>query len=91
VRVRSGHHQGVRRVGARLRVTATSPDGLPEGIERTDRRFAVGVQWRPQTDPGAPGNRRLAEALVTAAGERWPRGPGSLAGVRPGGDTRGRG
>jgi len=24
-----------------------------------------------------------------AAGERWPRGPGSLAGVRPGGETRG--
>ena len=70
VRVRSGHHQGVRRVGARLRVTATSPDGLPEGIERTDRRFAVGVQWRPQTDPDAPGNRRLAEALVAAASRR---------------------
>jgi putative glutamine amidotransferase len=70
VRVRSGHHQGVRRVGARLRVTATSPDGLPEGMERTDRRFAVGVQWRPQTDPDAPGNRRLAEALVAAAARR---------------------
>ncbi len=70
VRVRSAHHQGVRRVGARLRVTATSPDGLPEGIERTDRRFAVGVQWRPQIDPDAPGSRRLAEALVAAAARR---------------------
>jgi putative glutamine amidotransferase len=70
VRVRSAHHQGVRRVGGRLRVTATSPDGLPEGIERTDRRFALGVQWRPQVDPDAPGNRRLAEALVAAAARR---------------------
>ena len=67
MRVRSDHHQGVRRVGARLRVTATSPDGLVEGIERTDRRFAVGVQWRPQLDAGAPAGRRLAEALVAAA------------------------
>jgi RNA polymerase sigma factor (sigma-70 family) len=67
VRVRSDHHQGIRRLGTRLRVTATSPDGLVEGIERTDRRFAVGIQWRPQTDADAPGSRRLAEALVAAA------------------------
>jgi hypothetical protein len=39
-------------------------------MERTDRRFAVGVQWRPQTDPGTPGSRRLAEALVAAAARR---------------------
>ncbi len=70
MRVRSDHHQGVRRVGARLRVTATSPDGLVEGIERADRRFAVGVQWRPQAAPDEPPNRRLAEALVEAAGAR---------------------
>ena len=70
LRVRSDHHQGVRRVGARLRVTATSPDGLVEGIERADRRFAVGVQWRPQVAPDEPANRRLAEALVAAAGAR---------------------
>jgi putative glutamine amidotransferase len=70
LRVRSDHHQGVRRVGARLRVTATSPDGLVEGIERADRRFAVGVQWRPQAAPDEPANRRLADALVTAAAAR---------------------
>jgi putative glutamine amidotransferase len=70
LRVRSDHHQGVRRLGARLRVTAVTPDGLVEGIERTDRRFAAGVQWRPQTDADAPGSRRLAEALVAAAGRR---------------------
>ena len=70
LRVRSNHHQGIRRLGARLRVTATSPDGIVEGIERTDRRFAVGVQWRPQTDADAPGSRRLAEALTAAAARR---------------------
>jgi putative glutamine amidotransferase len=70
LRVRSDHHQGVRRLGARLRVTATSPDGLVEGIERTDRRFAVGVQWRAQAAPDEPANRRLAETLVAAAVRR---------------------
>jgi putative glutamine amidotransferase len=70
LRVRSDHHQGVRRVGARLRATATSPDGLVEGLERADRRFAIGVQWRPQAAPDEPANRRLAEALVAAAGAR---------------------
>jgi putative glutamine amidotransferase len=69
-RVRSDHHQGVRRVGARLRVTATSPDGLVEGIERADRRYAVGVQWRAQAAPDQPANRRLAETLVAAAAAR---------------------
>ena len=33
---------------------------------------------------------RVAEALARVLGERRPRGPGSLAGVRPGGETRGR-
>jgi putative glutamine amidotransferase len=70
VRVRSDHHQGVRRVGARLRVAATSPDGLVEAVERADRRFAVGVQWRPQVAGDEPASRRLAEALVAAAGAR---------------------
>jgi putative glutamine amidotransferase len=70
LRVRSDHHQGVRRVGARLRVSATSPDGLVEGIERADRRFAVGVQWRPQAAPDEPANRRLADALVAVAAVR---------------------
>jgi putative glutamine amidotransferase len=70
MRVRSDHHQGVRRIGARLRVTATSPDGLVEGIERADRRFTVGVQWRAQASPDEPASRRLAEALVQAAGAR---------------------
>jgi RNA polymerase sigma factor (sigma-70 family) len=70
LRVRSDHHQGVRRIGARLRVTAMSPDGLVEGIERADRRFAVGVQWRAQAAPDEPANRRLAGALVQAAAAR---------------------
>jgi putative glutamine amidotransferase len=64
--VRSEHHQAVRRLGRGLTATASSPDGVIETIERVDRRFAVGLQWHPEIDPGGPG-ARIAEALVAAA------------------------
>jgi len=67
--VQSEHHQAIRRLGRRLQVTATSPDGVIEGIERTDRRFALGLQWHPEQAGGERGNR-VAEALVAAAQAR---------------------
>jgi putative glutamine amidotransferase len=67
--VDSEHHQAVRRLGRGLKATATSPDGMIESIERTDRRFALGLQWHPERDPGGPGDR-IAEALVHSARER---------------------
>lgn len=67
--VESEHHQAIRRLGRGLTATATSPDGVVESIERTDRRFAVGMQWHPERDPGGPGDR-IAEALLDAARER---------------------
>jgi putative glutamine amidotransferase len=63
-RVHSGHHQAVRRLGGRLRVTASSPDGLVEMIERTDRRFVLGLQWHPEG--GDIAGDRVGEALVKA-------------------------
>jgi putative glutamine amidotransferase len=68
--VPSQHHQGVRRLGRGLRVGAVSADGLIESIERTDQRFALGLQWKPQLDPEADASRRLAEALVEHARRR---------------------
>lgn len=67
--VESEHHQAIRRLGRGLKATATSPDGMVESIERTDRRFAVGLQWHPERDAGGPGDR-IAEALLDAARER---------------------
>jgi RNA polymerase sigma factor (sigma-70 family) len=64
--VHSEHHQAVRRLGRRLRITATADDGLVEVIERTDRRFALGLQWHPETDSGGRGDR-VADAFVAAA------------------------
>ncbi len=46
--VNSMHHRGIRRLGRDLAVTAIASDGLAEGIEALDRRFAVGVQWHPE-------------------------------------------
>ena len=69
LQVGSEHHQAVRRLGRNLKATAASSDGLIETIERTDRRFALGLQWHPEADPGGPGDR-IAEAFVTAAAER---------------------
>jgi gamma-glutamyl-gamma-aminobutyrate hydrolase PuuD len=49
LRVNSRHHQIVGRVGAMLAVTARSKgDGVVEGLERSDRRFAIAVQWHPE-------------------------------------------
>jgi gamma-glutamyl-gamma-aminobutyrate hydrolase PuuD len=47
-----------------------STDGVVESIERTDQRFALGLQWKPQLDPDAPASRRVAEAFVARAGRR---------------------
>jgi putative glutamine amidotransferase len=63
--VTSSHHQAVRRIGRHVRATASSPDGVIEMVERTDRRFAVGMQWHPELDRHA--GDRIAEALVLAA------------------------
>ena len=44
----SWHHQGVKDLGENLKVTATSEDGMIEGIERTDCSYVVGVQCHPE-------------------------------------------
>jgi RNA polymerase sigma factor (sigma-70 family) len=65
--VASNHHQAIRRLGERLAATASSPDGVIEMVERTDRRFAIGTQWHPEVDRAA--GDRVAQALVLAATE----------------------
>jgi putative glutamine amidotransferase len=66
--VRGFHHQGVRKVGDGLRPTAWSDlaDGIVEGIERSDRAFALGVLWHPEEDESS----RVIAALVDAAKSR---------------------
>jgi len=48
VRVNSRHHQAVADTG-RARVAARSGDGIVEAVELPDARFAIGVQWHPES------------------------------------------
>jgi putative glutamine amidotransferase len=70
LRVNSMHHQGVRDIGAGLVVSATSPDGLAEGLESGNGRYVVGVQWHPEalTDSQSAA-RRLFDEFVRVASE----------------------
>jgi gamma-glutamyl-gamma-aminobutyrate hydrolase PuuD len=47
--VTSHHHQSVAGLGAGLVETAWAADGTIEGVEDPSRRFAVGVQWHPES------------------------------------------
>jgi putative glutamine amidotransferase len=68
--VNSYHHQSVETPGRDLRVVATAPDGVIEGVEDTAGRFIIGVQWHPErewrTDPFA---RALFAAFIEEAGK----------------------
>ncbi len=45
--VNSRHHQGIKKLGEGLKVTATAPDGVVEAIESADGQI-VAVQWHPE-------------------------------------------
>ena len=47
--VNSRHHQGIKALGQGLLPCAIAPDGLIEGIEMPGKRFALGVQWHPES------------------------------------------
>jgi putative glutamine amidotransferase len=69
--VNSFHHQAIKAIGRGLVATATAPDGIVEGVEGTDERFVIGVQWHPEDLVGHdPAAARLFAALVAAAQRR---------------------
>ncbi len=64
----SWHHQAIKQVADRLRVTAIAPDGVIEAVEVPGRRFAVGVQWHPEwLFEEYPEHQRLFAGLIEAA------------------------
>lgn len=68
VGVNTFHHQAVAVPAKGFRVTARAPDGTVEGLESTQHRFVVGVQWHPErmvTHYAV--QRRLFERLVAAS------------------------
>lgn len=47
--VNSHHHEAVKEIAESLKVTATSSDGVIEGIESVDDDLVMAVQWHPET------------------------------------------
>jgi gamma-glutamyl-gamma-aminobutyrate hydrolase PuuD len=66
--VNSRHHQCVREMGAGLNIAAcAAEDDTVEGIERTDKRFVVAVQWHPEDQIiKHPEQLRLFESFAAA-------------------------
>jgi putative glutamine amidotransferase len=68
LRVNSCHHQAVRQVGAKLRMSARSPDGVIEAIESVSASwFFVGVQWHPESDSASALDMQLFECFIQAS------------------------
>jgi putative glutamine amidotransferase len=67
IRVNSSHHQAVRQVGSKLRVSALAPDGVIEAIEAVDSNwFCVGVQWHPESETASALDMQLFECFLQA-------------------------
>lgn len=49
IRVNSFHHQSNRTPGEGLTFSGVAKDGVIEAIESTTHRFALGVQWHPES------------------------------------------
>ena len=70
--VNSFHHQSIRDVADGLRVTASAPDGVVEGVESTDEGWwVVAVQWHPEemNDSPEPWDRGLFRAFADRLAE----------------------
>lgn len=48
VRVNSLHHQAVDKLGDGIAVSARDRGDFVQALERTDKRFFIGVQWHPE-------------------------------------------
>jgi putative glutamine amidotransferase len=69
-RVNSRHHQSVARVAPGFVVSAVSPDGVVEAIERPASAFCLGVQWHPENFLKSGEFSSLFEAFVDASRRR---------------------
>ncbi|RJP54562.1 MAG: gamma-glutamyl-gamma-aminobutyrate hydrolase family protein [Anaerolineaceae bacterium] len=67
LQVNSLHHQGIKDLAPSLKATAYSPDGLIEGIELPNHKFALAVQWHPEWMRSHEEMRRLFRMFVEAA------------------------
>jgi putative glutamine amidotransferase len=69
LQVNSTHHQAVKDPGPGARISARAPDGVIEALEVSGRRFALGVQWHPESAARhEPRHAAIYAGLVAAAG-----------------------
>jgi putative glutamine amidotransferase len=71
--VNSRHHQSIGRLAPSFVVSAVSPDGVVEAIERPASTFCVGVQWHPENFWRTGEFAELFERFVDAARNRLSR------------------
>jgi putative glutamine amidotransferase len=69
--VKSHHHQGYGRIGSGLREVAWAEDGVVEGLEDSEKRFAVGVLWHPEEGEDFALFKALVEEARRYREERW--------------------
>lgn len=62
--VNTRHKQAVRRLGRGLRVIATAPDGVIEGVEDPSMPLFMAVQWHPENLSAEPEHLALFKLLV---------------------------
>jgi putative glutamine amidotransferase len=67
--ISSGHHQCVSTIGAGLKVTAMSPDGIIEAMEKNDpksKSFFLLIQWHPERmeDKFSPFSRNIKRQFL---------------------------
>lgn len=70
-RVNSTHHQAIKNVAEKLKVTGHAPDGIIEAVEMVDDDypFCMGVQWHPEYESTAL-DRSVFQAFVKACALR---------------------
>lgn len=73
VHVNSSHHQAIRRVSDRLKVSAVSEvDGVIEGVELdSSEHYVVGVQWHPERTVASSALSRAIFHGFAEAASRW--------------------
>ena len=71
----SSHKQAVKTLGKQLRVIATAPDGVIEGIEDPSFPLWTGVQWHPERMSDEADHLALFKMLVEKANRQDAKTP----------------